>query len=102
MIAALVYSIIGITAGILAYVTYFRGNRKRSTLDLGIKPFFAEREPISESAPKRSITVDMSPVSGACSTCGESITLPFKCKFCGGLFCSEHRLPENHKCNGLR
>lgn len=24
--------------------------------------------------------------------------LPFKCPFCKGQFCAEHRLPENHKC----
>lgn len=27
--------------------------------------------------------------------------LPYKCKFCGGTFCSDHRLPENHECLGL-
>jgi len=24
--------------------------------------------------------------------------LPFKCQYCQGLFCAEHRLPENHAC----
>ena len=24
--------------------------------------------------------------------------MPFKCQYCGGYFCSEHRLPENHEC----
>ena len=24
--------------------------------------------------------------------------LPFKCKYCGGTFCKDHRLPENHDC----
>ncbi len=36
-----------------------------------------------------------------CSYCGASESLPFTCKFCGGKFCSEHRLPENHECQGL-
>ncbi|MBI2970857.1 MAG: hypothetical protein HYY37_00385 [Candidatus Aenigmarchaeota archaeon] len=27
--------------------------------------------------------------------------MPFKCKFCGNLFDIEHRLPENHTCEGL-
>lgn len=27
--------------------------------------------------------------------------MPFKCKFCGGLYCGEHRLPETHECIGL-
>ncbi len=34
-----------------------------------------------------------------CETCGEKIGyLPFKCKYCGGVFCKKHRLPENHDC----
>jgi membrane associated rhomboid family serine protease len=34
-----------------------------------------------------------------CETCGEEIGyLPFKCKYCGGIFCKKHRLPENHDC----
>ena len=34
-----------------------------------------------------------------CEHCGEKINyLPFKCKYCGGVFCKEHRLPENHQC----
>jgi len=24
--------------------------------------------------------------------------MPFRCQYCHGLFCPEHRLPENHKC----
>jgi hypothetical protein len=35
-----------------------------------------------------------------CENCGEKIGfLPFKCKYCGGSFCKEHRLPENHQCS---
>jgi Zn-dependent protease len=33
-----------------------------------------------------------------CQYCGKDETLPFKCQYCQGLFCSEHRLPENHSC----
>ncbi|MEM2110876.1 MAG: AN1-type zinc finger domain-containing protein [Candidatus Bathyarchaeia archaeon] len=34
-----------------------------------------------------------------CQYCGrEVIDLPFRCSFCGGYFCTEHRLPENHSC----
>ncbi len=36
-----------------------------------------------------------------CSYCGASESMPFTCKFCGGKFCGEHRLPENHECQGL-
>lgn len=38
-----------------------------------------------------------------CSHCGKKIIqLPFKCKFCGEYFCTEHHLPENHECIGLK
>lgn len=33
-----------------------------------------------------------------CQHCGKEIVLPFKCSYCHGYFCSEHRLPENHAC----
>ena len=26
--------------------------------------------------------------------------MPFRCKYCGGYFCTEHRLPEMHGCTG--
>lgn len=34
-----------------------------------------------------------------CHFCGqEKEGLPFKCNYCGELFCADHRLPENHAC----
>ena len=33
-----------------------------------------------------------------CQKCGKDVFLPFRCPYCGGYFCSEHRLPENHDC----
>jgi len=36
-----------------------------------------------------------------CDYCGARENMPFSCKFCGNKFCSEHRLPENHQCEGL-
>jgi Zn-dependent protease len=33
-----------------------------------------------------------------CEKCQKETFLPFKCQYCGGYFCSEHRLPENHDC----
>jgi membrane associated rhomboid family serine protease len=33
-----------------------------------------------------------------CDACGKEIPLPFRCSYCGGTFCSDHRLPENHAC----
>ncbi|MFB6158446.1 MAG: rhomboid family intramembrane serine protease [Candidatus Nanohalobium sp.] len=35
-----------------------------------------------------------------CSKCGKE-TMSFTCRYCGEKFCSEHRLPENHDCEGL-
>jgi membrane associated rhomboid family serine protease len=40
-------------------------------------------------------------MTGICSICGKKEMLPYRCKFCGYLYCSEHRLPENHDCPGL-
>jgi len=33
-----------------------------------------------------------------CQKCQREVFLPFRCPYCGGYFCSEHRLPENHEC----
>ena len=27
--------------------------------------------------------------------------MPYTCHYCGGSYCAEHRLPENHDCSGL-
>lgn len=35
-----------------------------------------------------------------CEFCGKEIGyLPFKCKYCGSIYCKVHRLPENHACS---
>jgi Zn-dependent protease len=33
-----------------------------------------------------------------CQQCQQETLLPFRCPYCGGQFCSAHRLPENHAC----
>lgn len=33
-----------------------------------------------------------------CEKCRKIVFMPFRCPYCGGYFCSEHRLPENHEC----
>ncbi len=33
--------------------------------------------------------------------CGRKEALPFKCRYCTKLFCTTHRLPENHDCEKL-
>ena len=36
-----------------------------------------------------------------CDVCGREENMPYTCRHCGGVHCSEHRLPENHGCPGL-
>lgn len=36
-----------------------------------------------------------------CDVCGRHVDMPYECRRCGGDFCAEHRLPENHSCPGL-
>ena len=33
-----------------------------------------------------------------CDACGETTGLSHTCDYCGGQFCSRHRVPENHDC----
>ena len=33
-----------------------------------------------------------------CQYCGNDVVLPFKCNYCGGYFCADHRIPESHSC----
>jgi Zn-dependent protease len=37
-----------------------------------------------------------------CDLCGTEEAIPFKCRYCGGMFCSVHRLPPNHRCVFMR
>ena len=36
-----------------------------------------------------------------CSLCGKE-DLNFKCPYCNGIYCGEHRLPESHGCPGIQ
>jgi membrane associated rhomboid family serine protease len=36
-----------------------------------------------------------------CDVCGRDENMPYNCRHCGGTYCAEHRLPENHGCPGL-
>lgn len=42
------------------------------------------------------------PISGKCGICNESVMMPYRCSYCDRTFCSKHRLPENHECDGLK
>ena len=41
-------------------------------------------------------------ISENCAYCGDMTELPFHCSYCKDPFCSEHRLPEEHRCVKLR
>ncbi|MBE8538834.1 AN1-type zinc finger domain-containing protein [Geoglobus acetivorans] len=36
-----------------------------------------------------------------CHHCGKETALPFRCKYCGNLFCEDCRLPPKHNCSGI-
>jgi membrane associated rhomboid family serine protease len=40
-------------------------------------------------------------VMANCDVCGKHVNMPYNCRHCGGTYCSEHRLPENHNCPSL-
>jgi len=33
-----------------------------------------------------------------CAYCGDMTDMPFECIYCKDPFCSEHRLPDDHRC----
>lgn len=37
-----------------------------------------------------------------CDRCRGDDKLAYSCNYCSGSFCTSHRLPENHNCQGLR
>ena len=41
-------------------------------------------------------------ISENCAYCGDMTDMPFHCRYCKDPFCSEHRLPEEHRCVKLR
>jgi len=44
--------------------------------------------------------VDIGYVSTYCNYCLESTSCPYRCHRCGGWYCQDHRLPEEHNCPG--
>lgn len=75
----------------LAWFAFKRGPNGFSFPEISIKASEVPKKP------KKPAT----PIIGKCSACGKEVTLPFKCKYCGQLFCDEHRLPENHSCKNI-
>jgi|ETN01SMinimDraft_4_1059930.scaffolds.fasta_scaffold210856_2 predicted nucleic acid binding AN1-type Zn finger protein len=84
---------IAVVVAVLAYVIYFQKDpfkivTKHPSLSHIVEPI----KPSGKEA---------APVTGICGMCGKQVTMPFKCKFCKGLYCDEHRLPEDHACDGM-
>lgn len=45
-----------------------------------------------------SAILDIVCVAMKCGVCDADEAMPFTCRYCGGMFCSVHRLPPNHRC----
>jgi len=57
----------------------------------------------SKYVPRKAVmTARRSKLYGKCSFCDKDTLMPFKCKYCGNDFCTQHRLPENHECRWLK
>ncbi|HIH04139.1 MAG TPA: hypothetical protein HA263_09955 [Methanoregulaceae archaeon] len=39
-------------------------------------------------------------MTAECDFCGTRVAYPFHCRYCGGDFCPDHRLPSAHTCIG--
>ena len=71
------------------------------------KPWYMERYEEPESCVSSEIESPTPPeiksgtVHGNCAYCGKRQYLAFKCNYCGGEFCGDHRLPFNHDCPGI-
>lgn len=40
-------------------------------------------------------------MTNECWICGKQEAMPYKCRYCGKTYCSDHRLPEQHGCTGF-
>ena len=55
-----------------------------------------------ESKKARLMPYDSERVETAKYVTKELLDLPFVCSWCGGTFCLDHRLPEQHDCKKLK
>ncbi|MHA2295965.1 MAG: AN1-type zinc finger domain-containing protein [Candidatus Hodarchaeales archaeon] len=67
---------------------FYSSSRKRQDV---LFSKYAPRKPAMSSSRRTKLY-------STCHKCQKSTYLPFKCKYCEGEFCTEHRLPENHVC----
>ncbi|MDO9517245.1 MAG: rhomboid family intramembrane serine protease [Methanosarcinaceae archaeon] len=40
-------------------------------------------------------------MTNECWICGKQEAMPYKCRYCGKTYCSDHRLPEQHGCTSF-
>jgi len=68
-----------------------------------LKPWYMERYEEGEISESTDIKTDKMPVHGGCSfpNCGKREYLPWRCNYCGEMFCGDHRMPFNHDCPGI-
>jgi serine/threonine protein kinase len=66
-----------------------------------LKPWYMEKYEDVETPVSNDLKPDKMPVHGGCSFCGKREYLPWKCNYCGGMFCGDHRMPFNHDCPGI-
>jgi predicted transcriptional regulator len=87
----------------IGIVTQYDINTKKSQIreELSNHTIIKETTGISEpfNPPKEtSRLIEMN----KCTFCGKKIEhMPFQCWRCPGIFCPEHRLPEDHMCDGI-
>lgn len=58
---------------------------------------FLKNEPLERLSKPSEVEVEL-----RCQYCEAEEILPFRCPFCGGYFCADHRLPEMHDCPEIR
>lgn len=66
-----------------------------------VKPWYMERYEETEVPVTAEVKTEKMPTHGGCSYCGKREYLPWKCSYCGGSFCGDHRMPFNHDCPGI-
>ncbi|MFH1786029.1 MAG: AN1-type zinc finger protein [archaeon] len=98
--------------GGLFYYAYFRDRQTASRMlqpaaQYQLNPIPQLRDLFSQSSrrpasiePARPRNIkESAPLSGVCASCSKNIALPFRCRYCGELFCGDHRMPEDHHCD---
>ena len=102
---------IGAAVGALTYYSFFRRTKAAEQraeghliqIPIPALPKIIGREEETAEKPERPVhkAKISTPIKAICAKCKKVATMPFRCRFCSGLFCGDHRLPENHSCEAL-